>query len=114
MGCLRPSSLEEVHGTNPPSFTKESRWASAAFSNRLYRLDRSRLWSDEGLQTFLGSLRGIFTQMGCSRHPSIVQLLMSREKRCRFCLRLSVRPQQYADSDFSLHPLLNAMLGRFA
>lgn len=33
--------------------------ASAAFSNRLYRLDCSRLWSDEGLQTFLGSLRGI-------------------------------------------------------
>lgn len=40
--------------------------ASVAFSNRLYRLDRSRLWSDEGLQTFLGSLRGFFVSFGFS------------------------------------------------
>ena len=36
--------------------------ASAAFSNRLYRLDCSRLWFNEGLQTFLGSLRGTFSR----------------------------------------------------
>ncbi len=45
--------------------------ASAAFSNRLYRLDRSRLWFDEGLQTFLGSLRGIYTG-GLPSSPSRV------------------------------------------
>lgn len=46
--------------------------ASAAFSNRLYRLDCSRLWSDEGLQTFLGSLRGILTWV--LRYPSVHQV----------------------------------------
>lgn len=48
--------------------------ASAAFSNRLYRLDCSRLWSDEGLQTFLGSLRGIFF-FGCSHTVQLSHLL---------------------------------------